>query len=79
MTGIKVGDAEAEALVKTFGKRRASDPILVGPIKANIGHTKAVSGLAAINKTAFSLKYSQKAFNLNFENINRKIDLDEWC
>ena len=79
MTGTKVGDAvEAEALAKTFGKNRAIDPILVGSVKTNIGHTEAVSGLAAIIKTCFTLKYSQIAPNLTSEEINSKIDLDKW-
>ncbi|KAM0795830.1 thiolase-like protein [Usnea florida] len=78
MTGTKVEDAvEAEALAKTFGKIRAGDPILVGSVKANIGHTEAVSGLAAIVKTAFTLKYSQIVPNPNFKEINPEIDLDK--
>lgn len=79
MTGTKIGDAaEAEALAKTFGKSQACDPILVGSVKTNIGHTEAVSGLAAIIKTAFALKHGQIAPNLNYEETNPKISLDEW-
>ena len=79
MAGAKVGDAaEVEALAKTFGKSRATDFILVGSIKNSIGNTGAVSGLAAIIKTAFTLKYSQIAPNTNSEETNPKIDLDEW-
>lgn len=79
MTGTKIGDAtEAEALAKTFGKSRSRDPILVGSVKTNIGHTEPVSGLAALIKTIFSLKRGQIAPNLNFEKANPMINLDEW-
>ena len=78
MTGTKTGDvAEAEALAKTFGKSRARDPIPVGSVKTNIGHTEPVSGLAAIIKTAFALKYGQIAPNANFRELNPMINLDE--
>lgn len=79
MTGTKIGDAtEAEALAKTFGRSRAHDPILVGSVKTNVGHTEAVSGLAAIIKTVFALKHGQIAPNLNYEETNPNINLDEW-
>ncbi|TPX07104.1 uncharacterized protein E0L32_010999 [Thyridium curvatum] len=69
MTGTKAGDAaEAEALGKTFGKRRsAEDPLLVGSVKTNIGHTEPVSGLAAVIKTVSALKHGIIPSNLNFK------------
>ncbi|MDI1488099.1 MAG: putative PKS/NRPS-like protein biosynthetic cluster [Ramalina farinacea] len=80
MTGTKVGDAaEAEALAKTFGKARsADDPVPVGSVKTNVGHTEAVSGLAGVIKTAFALKHAQIAPNTNYKETNSKIKLDEW-
>lgn len=80
MTGTKVGDAaEAEALARTFGKARSrEDPIPVGSVKTNVGHTEAVSGLAGVIKTAFALKNAQIAPNTNYKETNPKIKLDEW-
>ena len=79
MTGTKIGDAvEAEALAKTFGKSCSRDPILVGSVKTNVGHTEPVSGLAALIKTIFTLKRGQIAPNLNFQEANPMIDLSEW-
>ena len=79
MTGTKIGDAiEAEALAKTFGQSRTLDPIPVGSVKTNIGHTEPVSGLAAVIKTTFALKHGQIAPNLNYKQTNSKISLDEW-
>ncbi|KAF3055679.1 Lovastatin diketide synthase LovF [Daldinia childiae] len=79
MTGTKVGDyIEAKALATTFGENTTGGPILVGSIKTNIGHTEPVSGLAAVIKTALSLKHGQIAPNMNYEEKNPMIKLEEW-
>lgn len=80
MTGTPTGDPlEAEAIARTFGKhRRAGDPVLVGSVKTNVGHTEAASGLAAIIKTAFALKNRLIPPNLNYENTNPDIPLEKW-
>lgn len=80
MTGTAAGDpVEAEAIARTFGKSRAADdPIVVGSIKTNVGHTEPVSGLAAVIKTAFALKNRLIPPNLNFEIPNPQIDLQGW-
>ncbi|KAF3769432.1 hypothetical protein M406DRAFT_245011 [Cryphonectria parasitica EP155] len=80
MTGTPTGDPiEAEALARTFGAcRTAQDSVLVGSVKPNIGHTEPVSGLAAIIKTAYTLKLGLIAPNVNYEKTNPNIPLDKW-
>lgn len=80
MTGTATGDPiEAEAIARTFGKHRsAHNPVLVGGVKTNVGHTEPVSGLAAIIKTAFILKNGVIPPNLNYEKTNPKIPLEKW-
>jgi acyl transferase domain-containing protein len=82
MTGTAAGDTiEAEALAKTFGKARRvaqSDPIIVGSVKTNVGHTEPVSGLAAIIKTVFVLKNQLIPPNLNYKYPNPSIPQQEW-
>ncbi|KUI53120.1 Lovastatin diketide synthase LovF [Cytospora mali] len=80
MTGTPTGDPiEAEALARTFGAGRAeSDPVLVGSVKPNIGHTEPVSGLAAILKAIFALREGVIPPNVNYENTNPNIPLKEW-
>ncbi|KAK8124331.1 uncharacterized protein PG998_000090 [Apiospora kogelbergensis] len=80
MTGTPTGDPiEAEALALTFGKDRSvDDPVLVGSVKPNIGHTEAVSGLAAIIKTVFVLQQGLIPPNANYETPNPKIPLKDW-
>lgn len=80
MTGTLTGDAvEAEALARTFGKSRAAgDPVLVGSVKTNIGHTEPVSGLAAVIKAIYTLKTGLVAPNLNYKETNPNIPLKDW-
>ncbi|KAI0015263.1 polyketide synthase [Xylariomycetidae sp. FL0641] len=80
MTGTPTGDPiEAEALARTFGEgRRVDDPVLVGSVKPNIGHTEPVSGLAAIIKTVFALKNAVVPPNVNYKVTNPNIPLDRW-
>ncbi|KAK9774990.1 hypothetical protein SCAR479_08264 [Seiridium cardinale] len=80
MTGTQTGDAtEAEALARTFGRtRQMGDPVFVGSVKTNVGHTEPVSGLAAVVKTAWTLQKRQIAPNLNYETPNSKIPQEDW-
>ncbi|KAF7532113.1 hypothetical protein G7054_g8247 [Neopestalotiopsis clavispora] len=80
MTGTAAGDPiEAEAIARTFGESREErDPVVVGSVKTNVGHTEPVSGLAAIIKTTFALKNRTIPPNLNFAKPNPQIDLQKW-
>ena len=80
MTGTQVGDAvEAESLARTFGMSRAvDDPVWVGSVKTNVGHTEGVSGLAGIIKTVMAMKYRSIAPNLNYTVGSAKIPLKDW-
>ncbi|CAJ2514336.1 Uu.00g024550.m01.CDS01 [Anthostomella pinea] len=84
MTGTQVGDlAEAKALAQTFGTSRrtaadASEAVLVGSVKTNIGHTEGVSGLAAIIKAVYAMKSRQVPANQNYAVGNPEIKLNDW-
>jgi acyl transferase domain-containing protein/NADPH:quinone reductase-like Zn-dependent oxidoreductase len=80
MTGTQVGDVtEAESLARTFGASRTQDdPVWVGSVKTNIGHTESVSGLAGIIKAAMAMKYRVIPPNQNYIVGNDKIPLDDW-
>ncbi|KAI1827695.1 hypothetical protein F4861DRAFT_492206 [Xylaria intraflava] len=80
MTGTPTGDPiEAEALARTFGKsRQPGDPVIVGSVKTNVGHTEAVSGLAAIIKATLVLQNRTIPPHLNYEKTNPKIPLKDW-
>ncbi|TGO10239.1 hypothetical protein BTUL_0140g00060 [Botrytis tulipae] len=78
ITGTPTGDPiAAEALARTFSKsRKADDPVIVGSVKINFGHTAPV--IAAIIKTAFILRHGLIPPNLNYKNTNPKIPLKDW-
>lgn len=80
MTGTQAGDVtEAESLARTFGASRArDDPVWVGSVKTNVGHTESVSGLAGIIKAAMAMKYRAIPPNQNYVVGNCKIPLDDW-
>ncbi|KAI1349028.1 polyketide synthase [Xylaria sp. FL0043] len=80
MTGIVPSDhTEAEALARTFGRSRTEgDPVVVGSVKTNIGHTEPVSGLAGIVKAIWALKNKKIPQNSRYETPNPQIPLKEW-
>ncbi len=58
-TGTALGDpTEASALGSALGEGRASDrPLLIGSVKANIGHLEGAAGIAGLIKVALSLAH----------------------
>lgn len=78
-TGTQTGDViEATAVGQVFGEQRSPDnPLLIGSVKTNIGHTEATSGLAAIIKVVMALEEGAIPPNINYETPNPKIALDE--
>ncbi|KAK2781485.1 Type I Iterative PKS [Onygenales sp. PD_12] len=79
-TGTKVGDPiEAAAIHSVFGKGRTpKQPLFVGSVKSNIGHTEGASGIVSIIKTAMMLEKGFILPNCEFERPPSTIPLDEW-
>ncbi len=74
-TGTNLGDPiEVGALGAVFGKvRSATDPLLVGTVKSNVGHLESAAGVTGLIKAALMLDHSEFVPNLHFETPNPHI------
>ncbi|KAI0199298.1 reducing type I polyketide synthase 10 [Astrocystis sublimbata] len=76
-TGTKVGDAiELDGLADVF-KRRPEQPLYIGSIKSNIGHSEAASGISSVIKATLALEHGKIPPTYGLENINPKLRLGE--
>ncbi|MFI6985135.1 type I polyketide synthase [Embleya sp. NPDC050154] len=58
-TGTALGDPiEAQALLATYGRERPADqPLWLGALKSNIGHTTAAAGVAGVIKMVMAMRH----------------------
>lgn len=77
-TGTPLGDPiEVEALAAVYAKGRSSErPLMLGAVKANIGHTEAAAGAAGLIKTALALESGWIAPQIHFDTPNPKLGLE---
>ncbi|MEU4205631.1 type I polyketide synthase [Streptomyces sp. NPDC026294] len=75
-TGTTLGDPiEAQALLATYGQGRAEDqPVRLGSVKSNIGHTQAGAGIAGVIKLVLALQHQQMPQTLHAEEPSPHID-----
>ena len=65
--GTEAGDVEeVNAIADLFCKNR-KDPLLIGSVKSNIGHTEPVSGLCSVIKVLLAMEAGVIPGNLHFE------------
>jgi acyl transferase domain-containing protein/NADPH:quinone reductase-like Zn-dependent oxidoreductase/acyl carrier protein len=78
-TGTSLGDPiEVQAAAAALGKGRdATDPLLIGSVKTNIGHLEAAAGIAGIIKVILSLEHEELPKHLNFQNPSPHIPWDQ--
>ncbi|MGA5817704.1 SDR family NAD(P)-dependent oxidoreductase [Kitasatospora sp. NPDC094028] len=75
-TGTKLGDPiEAHALLATYGRERAGDqPLWLGSIKSNIGHTSAAAGVAGVIKMVMAMRHGVLPQTLHVDEPSPHID-----
>ncbi len=77
-TGTSLGDPiEVQAAAAVYGAGRDSkDPLLVGSVKTNIGHTESAAGVAGLIKVVLSLQHEVLPQNLHFHKPTPHIPWD---
>ncbi len=78
-TGTPLGDPiEIQALDKAYNlNRNLTEPLILGSIKSNIGHTESAAGIAGFLKVLASFKHGKIPPNLHFKNPNPLIPWDQ--
>ncbi|KAK3683390.1 hypothetical protein B0T22DRAFT_430696 [Podospora appendiculata] len=79
-TGTPTGDPiEVGAIASVFQHGRSpANPLYIGSVKTNVGHTEPTSGLASVIKVAMAMENGIIPPSINFEKPNKKLSLDEW-
>ncbi|MEW2079923.1 type I polyketide synthase, partial [Streptomyces sp. NPDC013433] len=75
-TGTELGDPiEAQALLATYGRERhADEPLWLGALKSNIGHTTAAAGVAGVIKTVMAMRHGVLPKTLHVDEPTPHVD-----
>ncbi|MFE6505861.1 type I polyketide synthase, partial [Kitasatospora sp. NPDC057738] len=75
-TGTRLGDPiEAQALLATYGRERgAQQPLWLGSLKSNIGHSQAAAGVAGIIKMVQAMRHGALPRTLHVDTPTPHVD-----
>ncbi|WP_330249898.1 SDR family NAD(P)-dependent oxidoreductase [Nocardia sp. NBC_00565] len=74
-TGTALGDPiEAQALIATYGQDRAGDPLRLGSLKSNIGHSQAAAGVGGVIKMVQALRHETLPKTLHVDALSPHVD-----
>ncbi|CAN7944838.1 unnamed protein product, partial [Ixodes pacificus] len=70
-TGTKVGDPqELSAISKVFCGAGRKEPLLIGSVKSNMGHSEGACGISSLAKVILSMETGTIPGNLHFNEPN---------
>ncbi|MDX3692650.1 SDR family NAD(P)-dependent oxidoreductase [Streptomyces europaeiscabiei] len=75
-TGTTLGDPiEAQALLATYGRERAGgQPLWLGSVKSNVGHTQAGAGVAGVMKMVLAMRHGVLPATLHVDAPSSHVD-----
>ncbi|WP_230687268.1 type I polyketide synthase, partial [Catellatospora vulcania] len=75
-TGTALGDPiEAQALLAVYGQDRAADdPVWLGSVKSNLGHTQGAAGVASVIKMVLALRHGRLPATLHADEPSAHVD-----
>lgn len=72
-TGTVVGDPEECKAIDNVLCSQREEPLLVGSVKSNVGHSEAASGICSLVKACFAFETGLIAPNINFTEVKQII------
>ncbi|KAI0154906.1 putative polyketide synthase [Xylariaceae sp. FL1272] len=68
---------EVAAIGEVFGKANQHQPLLIGSIKPNLGHSEPASALAQIMKVVLAMEHGQIPATIGISKLNPAIDFEK--
>ncbi|CAH0385876.1 unnamed protein product [Bemisia tabaci] len=73
-TGTKVGDPEEVKAIENVFCEGRKEPLPIGSVKSNIGHSEPASGLCSVTKVVIAMETGFIPPNINFNTPRKDID-----